>query len=308
MSLSGTQALVSVVIPVYNRSEELQRAITSVLSQTYQNIEVLVVDDGSEENLKSICDGFDDKRIRFFKHENHTNANVARNRGIKEAKGIYIAMLDSDDEFLPFHIEKRLQKIEKWNCGGIFGSAYINDGEKLNLALSRNFKSGEKMIDYLLSDGFASTPSHFYKRSAALSVMWDEDLKRHQDWDFSVRFASQYQFLCDYEPSVIIHWAKGDKRSYDFDSQIRFIEMYKSLVRPDILLKHFMLGLNLADTNMEYQALKYYRNEIKKLVFHLPLSEWLLLNRAHNGMRKIIYLFKFFLLILCDSIKRLLRK
>jgi glycosyltransferase involved in cell wall biosynthesis len=139
--------LVSVVIPTYNRSKELARAIKSVLNQTYQNFEILVVDDGSEENLRVVCDSFNDQRIRFLRNNTHTNANVARNRGIKEAQGEYIAMLDSDDEYLPHHLSRRVEKIKEWDCDGIFGSAYIDNGEEQTLKLSRPVNKGELMLN-----------------------------------------------------------------------------------------------------------------------------------------------------------------
>jgi glycosyltransferase involved in cell wall biosynthesis len=142
-----TTPLVSVVIPTYNRSKELARAIKSVLNQTYQNFEILVVDDGSEENLRVVCDSFNDQRIRFLRNDTHTNANVARNRGIKEAQGEYIAMLDSDDEYLPHHLSRRVEKIKEWDCDGIFGSAYIDNGEEQTLKLSRPVNKGELMLN-----------------------------------------------------------------------------------------------------------------------------------------------------------------
>ena len=203
-----TTPLVSVVIPTYNRSKELARAIKSVQNQTYQNFEILVVDDGSEEDLRVICDSFNDQRIKFLRNDTHTNANVARNRGIKEAQGEYIAMLDSDDEYLPHHLNRRIEKIKN-GIWSIFGSAYIDNGEEQTLKLSRPLRKGELMINYLLSDGFAQTSSHFYKANAAKAVLWDETLLRHQDYDFSVRFAEKYICNSDHEPTVFIYWGKS---------------------------------------------------------------------------------------------------
>lgn len=139
----------------------------------------MVVDDGSEEDLKVICDSFNDQRIKFLRNDTHTNANVARNRGIKEAQGEYIAMLDSDDEYLPHHLNRRIEKIKEWDCDGIFGSAYIDNGDEQTLKLSRPLKKGELMPNYLLSTGSAPTPTHFYKTAAAKSTLWDETLLRH---------------------------------------------------------------------------------------------------------------------------------
>ena len=82
MSEMENEVLISVVVPAYNRLDELRRALRSVLSQTFQRFEVIVVDDGSEMDIKSLCESFGDERILYIRNAVHTNANVARNRGI----------------------------------------------------------------------------------------------------------------------------------------------------------------------------------------------------------------------------------
>ncbi len=119
-NINSTSKMVSVVIPVYNRVVELERAVRSILGQSWQSFEVIVVDDGSDVDVKTVCNSFKDDRIRYFRISEHKNANVARNKGITEAKGEYVAMLDSDDEFLPSHLERRVGKIHEWGCDGIF--------------------------------------------------------------------------------------------------------------------------------------------------------------------------------------------
>lgn len=265
-----TTPLVSVVIPTYNRSKELARAIKSVLNQTYQNFEILVVDDGSEEDLRVICDSFNDQRIKFLRNDTHTNANVARNRGIKEAQGEYIAMLDSDDEYLPHHLSRRIEKIREWGCDGIFGSAYIDNGEEQTLKLSRPLRKGELMINYLLSDGFAPTPSHFYKANAAKAVLWDETLLRHQDYDFSVRFAEKYNFASDYEPSIKVIWQKQQRKAYNFDSCITFIKKFhKSIAKEASALYMLQMQRLAIDMHAEHAITDFYLQQIKQNISNI---------------------------------------
>lgn len=284
--------LVSVVIPTYNRSKELARAIKSVLNQTYQNFEILVVDDGSEENLRVVCDSFNDQRIRFLRNDTHTNANVARNRGIKEAQGEYIAMLDSDDEYLPHHLSRRVEKIKEWDCDGIFGSAYIDNGEEQTLKLSRPLKKGELMINYLLSDGFAPTPSHFYKANAAKAVLWDETLLRHQDYDFSVRFAKSYSFLSDYEPTIIVYWVVNKVSSIDLNSCILFLETNKATITPQNLVKYVINQAIAAKIQQDDFAFKYYKRILKNYTNLISLNDWLSANATKkNGNKALITIF-----------------
>src|SRR5262249_13181427 len=95
----------SVVIPVYNRADTLSRVLRSVLAQTFQDFEIVVVDDGSKDDPKSVCDSFHDPRIRYLRQENR-GGGAARNAGIDAARGRFVAFLDSDDEFLPQHLER----------------------------------------------------------------------------------------------------------------------------------------------------------------------------------------------------------
>lgn len=98
---------VSVVIPTYNRAHLVGRAIQSVLNQTYQDFEIIVVDDGSTDNTEEVVKSFNDPRIRYIRHDQNRGGSAARNTGIKMARGEYIAFQDSDDEWLPEKLESR---------------------------------------------------------------------------------------------------------------------------------------------------------------------------------------------------------
>jgi len=249
--------LISVVIPVYNRTTELHRAIKSVLNQTYIYFEILIVDDGSTSNIEKVCKQFNDKRIKYFRMDKHTNANVARNFGLIEASGTFIAMLDSDDEFLPHHLQRRIDKMKQCNCDGIFGSAYIYNGQERNLKLSRPLKNGEKMINYLLTDGFAQTSSHFYKGNPSRKIMWDEKLFRHQDFDFSVRFAEKYKFISDYEPTIIINWISSGNKNLYIDSCLRFIDKNSKDISPKVFTEYNKVLLSMIENNNIEENVKY---------------------------------------------------
>ncbi len=114
--------LVSVCIPVYNREKFIKNAIESVLQQTYQNFEIIVVDDGSTDSSISIVESFSDQRIKLFRNEINKGVVFTRNKYLKEASGDYIAILDSDDVWLPTKLEKQIIFFNENHEYGICGS------------------------------------------------------------------------------------------------------------------------------------------------------------------------------------------
>lgn len=102
------EELVSIVMPSYNTAEYIGASIQSVLDQTYQNWELLIVDDCSTDNTDAVVAGFADSRIRYLKNEKNSGAAVSRNYALREAKGRWIAFLDSDDLWAPEKLEKQV--------------------------------------------------------------------------------------------------------------------------------------------------------------------------------------------------------
>ena len=99
--------LVSVIIPTYNREKTIIRSINSVLNQTYKNIEILVIDDGSIDNTKKLIDKLNNSSVHYF-YQHNQGQNTARNNGIAHSSGDFLFFLDSDDEWLPQMVEKHL--------------------------------------------------------------------------------------------------------------------------------------------------------------------------------------------------------
>lgn len=130
--MSSSLATVSVVIPLYNKAEYIARALDSVFAQTYQDYEVIVVNDGSTDNGPGIVKQYTDPRLRLV-HQANAGPGAARNGGIKESNAPYIAFLDADDEWLPQFLEKSLSKLGTNPDCDIVASTYFLGSEKTDV-------------------------------------------------------------------------------------------------------------------------------------------------------------------------------
>lgn len=114
---------ISVVIPLYNKENQIRKTLNSVLSQTFNDFEILIIDDGSTDKSKEVVQSILDSRIRFISQEN-MGVSIARNHGIQEAKGEYIAFLDADDEWLPDYLETQFKMTGNYPDCDVFACNY----------------------------------------------------------------------------------------------------------------------------------------------------------------------------------------
>lgn len=154
---------VSVIVPTYNRLEKLKKAIGSVLSQTFKDFEIIVVDDGSSDGTKEYFDSTkQDVRVKYFYKENEGSPAISRNFGASFAKGQFLAFLDSDDEWLPFKLERQVSLLKN-EVDVVF--TYSQAITSRNLCVSGYFpkKSGDIRVPLLLRN-FIVTSSVVVKK------------------------------------------------------------------------------------------------------------------------------------------------
>lgn len=136
--------MITVVIPLYNKVNTIARALDTVLAQTYQDFEVVVVDDGSADGGAAVVEGYADPRIRLIRQAN-AGVSAARNKGIAEAKGEYVAFLDADDEWMPEFLEEIVALQKEFPDCRAQATTYVQcqNSEKKNIVLNRLPFSGE---------------------------------------------------------------------------------------------------------------------------------------------------------------------
>lgn len=113
LSVANNTPSISIIMPAYNSRSTIGESIQSVVNQTFSDWELLIIDDCSPESMKDIAESFHDERIRYIRLLKNSGVAAARNTGIVQAKGRYIAFLDSDDLWLPEKLEKQIQFMEK---------------------------------------------------------------------------------------------------------------------------------------------------------------------------------------------------
>jgi len=285
---------VSVIIPTYNRAYLIGRAIQSVLNQTYQDFEIIVVDDGSTDDTEEIVRGFKDKRIGYIRHEKNKGAAAARNIGIKAAKSEYIAFQDSDDEWLPEKLEKQMKVFE--NAPPEVGVVYtdflrIKGNKKIHIPFSWVTQKEGNIHKELLKGNFVTTQSVVIRKKCfKKSGVFEENLSRLQDWELFIRVSKFYNFKYIDEPLLNLYYT-SNSISADREAHIKALEI--------ILAKHFedfikdkkslsghclRLGILLSSNNNIKKGRIYLIKAVKAYPFNIKLLLIVLLSSFGQGV------------------------
>ena len=192
--MDNTAPLVSVIIPSYNRRDSIAASVESVLRQSFSRLEVIVVDDGSDDGTEELFAGASDGRVRFFRYEGNRGACHARNYGAERASGALIAFQDSDDIWHADKLEKQLAFMERTGADFVFcGINRVSAGGREYFYPVSGFDNGGDALGQFLLENRAGTQTMLMKRAVWESVRFDESFKRYQDWDFALRVAARWR-------------------------------------------------------------------------------------------------------------------
>ena len=227
-------SLVTVVVPAYNRAATIERCIASVRAQTYPHWEIVVVDDGSTDATREVTRAVagEDPRIRLVEHRERRGAQAARNTGIREGRGEWIAFLDSDDEFLPHSLESRLHRAIEEGREVVHSACRVRKSDG-SLHAYRVPRLSGRVYGQLLRHEGPVFPGLLVKRTALERIgLLDEQITAFQEWDTSIRLASAFEFSFEPRPTFIYDCTGADAMSKDF---IRNGRAYEQVVG-----KHFL--------------------------------------------------------------------
>lgn len=200
----------SIIMPTYNRGYIISRAIQSVISQTYKNWELIIVDDGSKDDTEQRVIAIKDDRIRFIHYDRNQGANHARNLGMKEAKGQYFAFLDSDNEWHPDYLEKQLIWLENSNeqIDVVFARSCICNNDHKSLfpcEVADELDTDEKIIRCAMFRSVFDTNVVCMTRKVweESREEFNENLRRHQDWEYFLRLLVECKYHFKFNNEVL---------------------------------------------------------------------------------------------------------
>lgn len=256
--------LVSVYIPTHNRAHLIERAVLSVINQTYKSIEIIIVDDGStdktQEVLQELCSRF--SNIKLLRHEKAKGACAARNLAIENAKGVYVTGLDDDDEFQQHRIMEFV-KHYKSEYSLLCSTLVVNDRFGVTKTVSN-----KRIISYEDIKNRNYVGGHIFVERERLtnSFSYSEDMPAWQDYDLSFRLIKEYGpalKLNNY--SYCVDVCSADDRISDseaaFDGFRMFIERHKDELTEDQINNHRVNDLYNRRVKLSLlQSLKYVRS------------------------------------------------
>ncbi|TXI84648.1 MAG: glycosyltransferase, partial [Cupriavidus sp.] len=197
---------VSVIIPTFNRAHVLGRAIDSVLGQTYADLELIVVDDGSSDGTAGLMKSFGDPRLRYVQQAKNQGVSAARNRGIAEARGEWLAFLDSDDLWLAQKLERQFAALQGVDCVASYCCLLRIDGENQKRIPYRSdaVNAGARPWPSLLMDGLWFSQTWLVPKRVVLAAgLFDEGMSIWEDWDLFLRIGLQGPI--HHLPEVLVH-------------------------------------------------------------------------------------------------------
>ncbi len=269
--------MISIIITTYKRPDNLERAINSILNQTYKNYEIIVVDDndsGTEyrKETEQIMNNYQRENILYIRHECNKNGAAARNTGIRRAKGEFITFLDDDDYFMPERLEKMYKLLKnnpEYDCA--YSSVAISEKQGFVDVRKAN-RSGVLLYETLCHDTCWVTGSNILFTERAIRTLgeFDETFNRHQDTEYLVRFFAEGFRILALEDVLVVKNQNDRMNDVNVKKQVeikeKFLGKFKHIIPEEkwneINYANYFIVLWLCIKN---RNLKEYK-EIKELV------------------------------------------
>jgi glycosyltransferase involved in cell wall biosynthesis len=279
------QPLVSVLIPNYNKASYLRYTLDSVLNQTYANWECIIVDDHSTDGSWDILEDYSirDTRFKISKRpaDRKSGGNAARNYALEMARGEFVAYLDSDDIWLPNRITASIEFMISNGYRAIYSGAVVEYPNKTVKHFSRDLSPSESCFDFVINrEDFSPTPTFVLNRKVALGVRFDENMLRHQDYDFFIRVneVCKWRYFENFDVKII--WNAPRFKNFNFNYCIPFYLKHSSKSN-DILVKinyiRSIVSLSCRN-NPSKEFCIFFKKELIKISYNFSVKEIVMFN------------------------------
>ena len=230
--LSELIKMISVIIPAYNAEKTILSTIESIQKQTYSNIEIIVIDDGSTDRTFDIASQVEDSRIKVFNYPNG-GVSEARNRGIAHTNGEYISFIDADDIWTANKLEKQMLALNNNIEADVVYSwtavmlENLNNPEENRLFSGKKVTFTEDIYSQLLLENFIGNGSNILVKKEAVAEIgkFDSSVNPCEDWDYYLRLAAKYQFALVPEHQIIYRQTSGSASTKAVNIEVKGLKV-----------------------------------------------------------------------------------
>lgn len=277
-----SQPLVSVVMPVYNAEKFLREAVDSILKQTYTNLELILVNDGSTDDSKEIILSYSDPRIRYFENERNLGIVETRNRATAKATGEYLAMLDSDDIALPDRLEQQVAFLEANRQFGVCGAIHqhIDENNKLQEKIVYPSSHRDIRTHMTITNCFCNS-TVMLRTALARKEPYSAEYPLGEDYELFYRLSSQTQ-VTNLPVLGTLYRVHGNNISLTkIDSMFAMVRKLNHRILAD-------LGLTYTEKEMELHMnfIFFYADYFREGNNFAQLEDWLLRFYGHIAVNK----------------------
>lgn len=294
--------MISVIIPTHNRVDLLPRAIMSVLNQTFKDIEIIIVNDGSTDGTDALMEQYSyDKRINYISYTPARGGNFARNTGIEASNGDFIAFLDDDDEWLPTKIERQMVLMSADHEVGLvytgINCIYVN--EKISYAFKPTSR-GDLSKAILFQNCIGSTSSVMLRKSLCKDCRFDENLLALQDFDLWIQVLQRCRADVVAEPMVNYYNYRNQTQvssstakyvqATDYINK-KYADLFAKLTPQEYKQKQIndimLLGNKAMRNNSPAEARNFYLKSFGIRPSVSPIVSWLLSFLGYKNMLRL---------------------
>ena len=248
-------ALVSIVLPVYNGEKYLAESLDSVLAQTYQNWELVIINDGSTDGTENLILKYQDKRIKYLPNDGNKGIIFSLNRGLRESNGIYIARLDADDIALPHRLEKQVrflsENLDYDMCGSYFQTIDSNGRLLKNVTFPTNNRDAQS---YLLLHNCFCHSAIMMRTSIAKELKYDEDYQVCEDYDLWYRISRKGKILNLPEFTTLYRVHENNMSTRKSEIMFAHVNKINKRILDDLGIEYSKSELDIHSNALSYNA------------------------------------------------------